>query len=241
MKGENYLIVSDLQIPFEASGALEFCRSLKEQYKIPDENCLCVGDEVDQYFGSMYLHDPDATHTPSSEIYLSIKRMREWYKAFPKMKVCESNHGQRWAKKASAAGIPSIMMRLYQEVLQAPSGWMWARKWQVNASAQPFMVMHGMGYSGQSAFRQMAVNNGMSTVHGHLHANAGIAYVKTEGADLWGMNCGSLIDVNAYAFHYAKDHKFKPFVGTGLVLEGGRLPVLIPLTGRPSLSSSPLP
>ena len=36
--GENYLIISDLQIPFENKQALDFVKYLKKHYKIKDEN-----------------------------------------------------------------------------------------------------------------------------------------------------------------------------------------------------------
>jgi hypothetical protein len=230
-KSENYLVISDLQIPFEAKGALRFCIDLKKEFNIPDENCLCVGDEVDQYFGSLYLHDPDATLSPASEVNQSIKRLKEWYAAFPKMLLAESNHGQRWAKKAAFAGIPSVMMRKYQEVLEAPASWHWAHKWLVKASRQHFLMMHGMGYSGMYAYRQMAMNNGISTVHGHLHSGAGIAHIRTEGQSLWGANAGCLIDVQSYAFHYNKDNKFKPDLGCIVVLNGGTTPIWVPFHG----------
>lgn len=225
--GENYLVISDLQIPFEAEKALDFCLQIKRDFKINDKNVLCVGDEVDQYFGSLYAKDPDARHTATSEINDTIKVVREWGKAFPDMLIAESNHGQRWAKKAAAAEIPSIMMRKYQEIIQAPPGWKWRRSWLIDASKQKFLLTHGMGYSGMYAHRQMALNNGISTVHGHL-THAGISHIKTEHQEIWGMCVAALIDVEAYAFHYGKDHKFKPSLGAGVVLDGGRTPIWLP-------------
>lgn len=228
-KSENYLVISDLQIPFEASFALPFCIELKKEFKIADENILCVGDEVDQYFGSLYDKDPNGTHTPDSELKESIDRLKLWYRAFPRCRVAESNHGQRWAKKACQAGIPSQMMRKYQEVLEAPPGWRWKREWYISALQKPFLLVHGLGYGGMNAHRQMALNNGMSTVHGHLHSSAGISIIKTAGLDhIWGMNVGCLIDVSAYAFHYNIDHKLKPCLGAGVILDGGRTPLWIP-------------
>lgn len=225
--GENYLIISDLQIPFEARNALDFCKRVQKEFKIKESNVLCVGDEVDQYFGSLYAKDPDARHSATSEIADTIKTIARWGKAFPKMLIAESNHGQRWAKRAASAEIPSIMMRKYQEVIQAPPGWKWKRSWMVKASKKPFLLTHGMGYSGVNAHRQMALNNGVSTVHGHL-THAGIAHIKTEHQEIWGMCVAALIDVDAYAFHYGKDHKFKPSLGVGVVADGGMKPLWIP-------------
>ncbi len=225
--GENYLVIPDLQIPFEADGALDFCLELKERFKVKDEHVLCVGDEVDQYFGSLYKKSPAAHHTPGSEIDDAKTKLKEWYKAFPKVMVAESNHGQRWAKKAAEAEIPSQMMRKYQDVLEAPKGWRWQRTWVVDASKKKFGMTHGMGYSGVFAHRQLAINSGMSMLHGHL-THAGIAHVKTELMDIWGMCVAALIDVDAYAFHYGKDNKFKPNLGAGIVADGGTAPLWFP-------------
>jgi hypothetical protein len=63
MSAGNYLIISDLQIPFEHNDALKFCFHLKHHYKIPDENILNVGDELDQYWGGLWDKSPEAAHT----------------------------------------------------------------------------------------------------------------------------------------------------------------------------------
>lgn len=226
-KSENYLVISDLQIPFEAERALQFCLEIKRDFNISNENILNVGDEVDEYFGSLFDRDPDADLSAIQEIKQSREKIRKWGNAFPHMRIAESNHGMRWAKKAFKAGIPSIMLRKYQEIIEAPEGWQWKREWIIKAK-HPFLMMHGMGYSGMYAHRQMAVNNGISTVHGHLHANAGVAHIKTVGIQIWGMNTGCLIDPEAFAFQYGKDSKFKPSVGVGVVLDNGRTPIWLP-------------
>ncbi len=223
----NYLIIPDLQIPFERLGALAFCRAVQREFKVPKENVLCVGDEVDQYFGSLYDKDINGSHTANTEIEISRRKLRSWYDAFPEMRIANSNHGNRWAKKASKSEIPSIMMRTYQEVLGAPKGWRWADSWSFGRRNQVTMI-HGMGYSGANAIRTAALDQGCSMVFGHLHAHAGIAHINTVNQSIWGMNVGCLIDVKAYAFHYGKDSRFKPWVGCGVVLDGGKTPHLIP-------------
>jgi hypothetical protein len=224
----DYLIISDLQVPFEAEYALEFCLSLKKQCNIADENVLCVGDEVDQYFGSCFPKDPDVAMSAVDELNITKKKLKQWYKAFPKMKLAISNHGIRWAKKAVQAEIPSQMIKAYQEVLEAPAGWVWKDEWIIKAEA-PFKMIHGMGYSGPNAFRQAPIDHHMSIVFGHLHSHAGIAYLKTgvnSNATIWGMNVGSLIDTSSFAFHYGKHSRHKPILSVGLVLESGRCPLI---------------
>lgn len=227
--GENYLIISDLQIPFENEAALRFCLYLKKHFKIADENVYNVGDEVDQLHGGMYPKDPNGTHTPSSEIRVARERFQEWGSHFPLMKLAVSNHGMRWIKKASAAEIPSQMIRAYQEVLDSPPGWRWQDKWRVEASKKPFLIKHGLDCSGKTPYRGAAEIGTTSVAFGHLHSSAGLCHVKTNDKDIWAMNVGCLIDPEAYAFKYEKENKFKPNLGAGLVLDGGKFPIWVPL------------
>lgn len=225
--GGRYLVISDLQIPFQAPDSLKFCKAVQRDFRIPPANVLCVGDELDQYWGGLWDKDPDALHTPNSELYESRRVLHAWYRAFPEMRLAVSNHGLRWAKKAFKAGIPSQMLRSYQELIGAPKGWRWQHQWLVK-ERRPFLLIHGMGYGGMNAFRQAPLDQGVSTVFGHLHANAGIAHIVTGNQALWGMNVGCLIDVEAYAFNYGKDSRFKPWRGVGVVVDGGLTPILVP-------------
>lgn len=223
------MVIPDLQIPFHNQRALEFCAYLKKHYRIADDDVLNVGDEVDQLHGGMYPKDPNGHHTASSEIKASQYELAEWAKVFPKMKLAISNHGMRWIKKASMAEIPSQMMRSYQEVLNMPEGWKWAHSWEFKDLKAPFRMIHGMGYSGAQGARNAAIDSGMSTVIGHLHSHAGIAYITTSALRIWGFNAGCLIDPEAYAFSYGKDSRFKPCLGAGVICDSGRIPIWVPI------------
>lgn len=222
-----WLAVSDLQIPFEAEHALTFVQEVQREFKIPRDNILCVGDEVDHYFGSQYQKYVDGNYTAGQEIEASKEKLKAWYRAFPRMRLANSNHGQRWAKRAVEAEIPSQMIKAYQEVLEAPEGWRWADEWRID-EAHPFKMIHGMGYGGMYAYRHAPLDQGISTLFGHLHANAGVSHIVTKSQRIWGMNVGCLIEPDAYAFHYGKDNRFKPWLGLGVILDDGRTPILIP-------------
>lgn len=221
-------MISDLQIPFEAEKALEFCLYVKRHFQVPDENVYNVGDEADELHGGMYPKDPDGHHTPNSEIAATRDKFQEWGAKLPDIKFAISNHGMRWAKKAAAAEIPSQMLRAYQDVLHAPPGWKWQYTWIVKAERQPFLVKHGLDCSGQTPYRGSANISAISNVFGHLHSSAGLCHVKTVDKNIWSMNVGCLIDVDAYAFKYGKDQKFKPNLGVGVILNGGRMPLWVP-------------
>ena len=59
----------------------------------------------------------------------------------------------------------------------------------------------------------------MSTVQGHLHTQAYTEWVVGANYKVFGMQVGTGIDFDQYAFGYAKRGK-KPAVGAGIVLNG---------------------
>jgi len=225
---DNYLIISDLQIPFEHPDALKFCKQLAREFKVADENVYNVGDETDQYFGGLWKKSPEAQHTPNSELDDCRKRLKHWYKFFPQMKLCISNHGTRYWRKALEAEIPSQMLRQYEDIIEAPIDWKWKKRWIVKAK-HPFMIEHGDDWGGTSAHINAALHNGISTVIGHHHCLAGSRHLVTAMQKIWAMGSGSLIDFSTYAFEYAKRSKRKPAIGCSLVVDGGKTPLWIPL------------
>lgn len=232
------LFIPDLQIPFEHARALKFTSYLKSHYKIPDENCYCVGDETDQYWGSQWKKDINARHTALSEISETIEKMRVWYDIFPQMKIATSNHGTRWMRKALEAEIPSQLIRRYEKVIGAPKGWIWQKRWLIRTK-RPILMEHGDRFGGMYPHAAAAAINACNTVIGHFHSIAGIEHIKTLGAqdgcddeagfEVWGMCVGSLINFEEYAFHYARASKRNPQLGAGIVLNKGTTPLWIPM------------
>lgn len=224
------MIISDTQEPFSAERSIAFCKYVQKEFKIPNSNCFHVGDETDQFHGGLYDKDGEYEHTPRGEIQAAKQKMLEWYSAFPEMKVCISNHGNRWLRKAAAVQMPSELLRTYRELYDAPQGWQWKEEWKNTNTKFPWRMIHGMGYSGKDGARNAALDAGMSTVIGHLHSYAGIHYIKTLGRKdlIWGFNVGSLIDVEAYCFKYSKYSRSQPCLGVGVIFQDGKMPVWIP-------------
>lgn len=224
---QRYLVISDLQIPFEAEYALPFCKAVKKYYKIPDENVYCVGDETDQYFGGLYKRSPDALHSAVTELEDARKTLKQWYRAFPQMKLAISNHGTRYWRKALEAEIPSQLLRRYEEVIEAPPGWKWKKRWVVKTKF-PFAIEHGDDWGSQTPHVQAALHLGMSVMMGHHHSIFGVEYLKTAGLDVWGACIGALIDADQYAFEYSRRMKRKPINGIAVVVDDGRKVILEP-------------
>lgn len=216
--------ISDLQIPFEHQDAFEFVQAVVKQYSKPGDETEFVnlGDEIDQHTLSKYASNPNGK-SGGDELEISIDKLKPWFKAFPKMKVCISNHTWRAYKRAFDVGIPSQFLRTIGEVYKAPPGWKWADRWLIDG----ICFEHGEGVSGQSAAINAATQNRMSTVIGHQHSNGGIIHSGTFHNTIWGLNTGCLIDVEAYAFAYGVKLRKKPTLGMGVIVN--RVPYFVPM------------
>ncbi|HLX54299.1 MAG TPA: hypothetical protein VKR58_10175 [Aquella sp.] len=65
-----------------------------------------------------------------------------------------------------------------------------------------------------------------SIVQGHLHSRTFVEWLVSVKDRIFGMNVGCGIDREAYAFEYGRNMPKKPVIGSGLVLENGRLPII---------------
>lgn len=223
----NTLVISDPQEPYALEDAVAFCRRVRTEFNIPRENVVHVGDEADFLYGSRFPVDPNNENGPLGELRWLRERMKVWYAEFPRLRLCISNHTDRWYKKAAGAQIPDQLIRARHEILEAPEGWVWADHWDFKDGKMPWRVEHG--HNGAASTRLRAIENGVSTAHGHFHAKAGVEWVHTAGGQLvWGLATGALIDVDAVAFKYNRRDRFKPVLGLGVVLDGGRKPLFVP-------------
>lgn len=218
------LAISDTQIPFEHIDALAFCKHVIAPYKTRGEKIIIVhqGDEVDQHTLGRWPSNPDG-RSGGDELKEAQHRLSYWFDAFPRVKVCHSNHTYRAWKKAAEAGLPAEFMRSVAEVYKAPPGWQWRDRWFI----ENICFEHGENVSGPLAARNAAIQNRMSTSLGHQHSNAGVQYATGIADQIWGLNTGCLIDVDAYAFNYGKGFRNKPTLGCGLIVHG--VPFFVPM------------
>jgi len=191
---------------------------------------LCAGDETDIYFGSLHKKDPSVNFSAAQEINQAKKEIKRWVRYFPKMRLAVSNHGLRWLRKAIDADLPSQVIKSLAEIYDTPKTWVWKDEWIIRTK-HPWVLRHGMGYSGMAGARNAAIDAKMSTAIGHLHSFGGTSWVHTQGSEkpLWGLNTGCLIDQESFAFHYGKYSRVKPTIGTGVVLNEGSLPIFVPI------------
>jgi hypothetical protein len=213
-------IISDTQYPFSHPDHLPFLEAVKDRYQ--PTQVVHIGDEVDFHALSDYDPDPDGD-SAGREFKRAMEDMQRLYEVFPEVKACISNHTARPFRRAYKYGIPKAFLREYAEFLAAPKGWQWQRKYVIDDVAYE----HGEGCSGKLGHLKAAEQNMQSTVIGHIHSHAGVAYGANPKLLYFGMNVGCLIDKDAYAFAYGTNMKTKPVLGCGVVVQG--IPTFIPM------------
>jgi len=212
------MVLPDMHHPWCHPDGLAFLKAVRDAYK--PTHIVCLGDEVDLHSMSRYPKEPDAPNV-SREISEAIEALTPFYREFPDMMVCESNHTLRLWKRAFEAGLPSSFLPTVAKVLNAPDGWIWRRHWEIDG----VFYHHGdMGVSGQMAHVQLMKKLKQSVVIGHLHSYAGVNYEGT----FFAMNTGCLIDPEAMCFRYAKNLPIPVSLGCGIVI-GGKHAHFIPM------------
>lgn len=222
----NALAISDIHIPFEHPDALAFVVAVdKIWFPGQQRTVVFMGDEVDSHSISRHMPDPNG-QSPADELEAAKRKLRDWYQAFPVARICVSNHTIRPWKRAYEAGLPKEFMRSVREVYEAPETWLWADRWQLGN----VVFEHGENVSGPMGALNAAKQNQAPTVVGHLHSFGGVVHADSFQHKIWGLNTGCLVDVDAYAFNYAKTFRNKPTLGCGVIKNGN--PYFVPMILR---------
>lgn len=206
-KTNNVLVIGDQHCPFEHPDYLAFCKSVQKRFKTT--KTVFIGDEIDNHAASRHLSDANG-HGAGHELALAKKQLSRWYKAFPNATVIIGNHTAIPRRQLAANGVPQEWCRTFNEVLEVP-------KWNyvLNTTIDGVFYVHGEGVTA----RTRALRAGQSVVQGHRHTEGYVWYLPNGNKHIFGMQVGSGIDHQAYAFAYAKDHP-NPILSCGVVLGG---------------------
>jgi hypothetical protein len=221
LRGKVILTVSDVQAPYHHPDTIPFLTALIEKYN-PDEYVI-MGDEVDNYFLSSYLRDPDSD-SPSEEVLLARKFMQELSELIPVAKCVKSNHTHgRLYKAARAARIPTSFIKDMSEIYGMSKQWVWAEEWEIDGtlfrhgdkdSKSPNRVKYYCEHAGRPLNLCMA----------HHHTELGSADVRFGNHVVWRAYCGSLIWRKSEAFSYATS---RPAIGTGVIVNRRFIPEMM--------------
>lgn len=204
------LVIPDLHCPWEHEDALAFLKAVRDKYQ--PTTIVNLGDEVDFYGMSRFDHGPDMP-SPGNELSLAVKHLIPFYREFPKVLVCQSNHTHRVHAKAKKAGMPSSTLKSIEEILRSPEGWIYKRAHKVDN----VIYKHGTGKSGPNAHINHAKAISQSCVIGHIHAYAAVNYIKPG---MFAANFACLIDKYAECFAYAEEMDDNIVLGCGIVKNG---------------------
>lgn len=200
--------------------ATRFLSAVKKKYR-PTE-VVFMGDEVDGHAISYHEKDPDL-FSAGDELNAAIKQLKPLYAMFPKAIILESNHGSLVYRKGLTAGLPSAVLKSYNDILQAPKGWKWKYDHITPTALGDVYWHHGK----VSQHEKLSKNMGMSALQGHFHNSYYISYWSSPRALYWDANTGCLVDNKSRAMAYGKNNLQKPILGC-LIIQNG-IPQLIPL------------
>lgn len=214
-KINNILVIGDLHEPFCLDSYLDFNARLYTKYHCNE--VIFIGDIIDAHAWNYHESDPDGLSV-GDELSLSVKRLKRWYNIFPKATVLFGNHDLLIARKAKTAGLSARFLKDFKDVIEAPKAWEFKHEYVKNN------VLYTHGSTGDAIKR--ARESRISTVQGHLHSKSFVEYSVSIKDKIFGMNVGCGIDKDAYVFEYGKSLTKKPIIGSGLVLDNGRLPFI---------------
>ena len=215
------LWISDLHAPFHHKKAIQFLKDLHEKYNFT--RVIIGGDEADAQGLNMHGVNPDLP-SAGQELEMTKEVLKELYKIFPVADILESNHTSLAYRRAFKAGISKGYMKNYNEIFDAPEGWVWHDDLLITLpNGQQCYFCHGKSADGLKLSRNMSCN----TVQGHYHSKFQIQYWSNPRNLYWSMQAGCLIDDKSMAMNYNKLTVDRPIIGTGAIIDSH--PILFPM------------
>lgn len=207
------LAIPDLHCPWQHPKAFEFIKGVAKKFK--PNKVVCLGDEIDAYNWSKYSRHPDMP-SPKDELEMARQALAPFFKLFPEVCVCTSNHGDRPLKRAIEAGLTTEQSKTPKEYLNAPKGWVWQLRWEIDG----VWYFHGDGFGGKNPMKKAIEETYANCVIGHLHNINGFLRLPSFAKDVWAMAAGCLIDYSSHAFDYCRHLPRTPALGCVTVVDG---------------------
>lgn len=201
------LVIGDLHEPFCLEGYLSFCKKMYKKHKC--NKVVFIGDIIDSHYSSYHETDPDGM-SAGDELTLAKKKIKKWYKTFPKADVVIGNHDRIVMRKAFSGGIPKIWIKDFTDVLEVAS-WNFVDR----VVYDDVQYLHGEGGTARTKCKA----DMMSTVQGHLHTQCYTEWYVGAKFKVFGCQVGCGIDHDSYAMAYAKRGK-KPAIGCAIIIDG---------------------
>lgn len=207
-------VIGDTHLPFQHPRYIEFLQQTFKRYKV--KKVIHIGDLVDNHAISYHENDPNGLSS-SDEGSAVDHALQQWFKAFPKVELIMGNHDKLPERKAKTYGLSKRFVKGFKETWNLPKQW---KVYPDSLEIDGVHYCHGTGSSGKNAAFNLMLSKGQSVVMGHVHSFGGVQWKADARDKYFGLNVGCGIDIDAYAFEYAKDFKWKPTLGCGIVVDG---------------------
>jgi hypothetical protein len=211
--GQKVLIISDLHFPVAHPDWYIFLKEIKRVHR-PDI-VINVGDEVNG--AGISFHDKDsALPNADAELEKAIEEIQYLHELFPKMYLCESNHGSLVFRRIKHHGIPMAHIRPLHELYNTPK-WSWHHEILLRTKCGDVSIVHGK----TGGYNKLSMEQGCSAIQGHFHQKFEITWHESAHGSRFNMIVGCLIDKDSIAFNYGKNFSKKPILGVGFIDKSG--------------------
>jgi len=218
--GKNILLIGDCHFPYAHRKAISFIKKIKKEYQI--DMAVHMGDEVDNH--AISFHDSDADlHSAGDELLKALIKIKELEAVFPKLYLCDSNHGSLALRRLKRHGIPMKYLKSLQDIYGTPN-WEWHESYKLRTAAGPVYLCHGKSAS----YGKLCKEVGMSTAQGHHHGKFEITWHQSATTEKFNCFTGCLIDRDSLAFAYGQNNLAQPILGS-VVIDRQGIPHLIKL------------
>ena len=216
--GKSVLIIGDTHLPYHHSDYLDFIKAVSKKF-----NCkihIHIGDEIDGHAWS--FHDSDQElFSAGHELELAIEQLEPWVKAFPDLKLLESNHGSLLSRRLKHHGIPIRSLKPLSELYNAKK-WQWFDDILLKTKLGDVYLCHGKA----SPYGKLCKEMSRSCVQGHFHNKLEITWHDSIETSRFNMFVGCGINWKSRAFDYGKNNAPKPILGCGVIDQNG-LPLVV--------------
>lgn len=216
MNNENVLVIGDLHAPFIKKGYLDFCKQTQERFDCG--TVVFIGDLADFHYSSFHPIEPGALGCDTEYEHM-LNSLAPWFEAFPVAKITYGNHDLIPFRKGFAGGLSHRMMKSWQDLFNAPKHWEFG---------ESFIIDDVYYHHGTNPALARMKDSRISVVQGHLHSQQYVQWSQSIVNRLFAMQVGCGIDNDAWAFAYGRLFPKKPILGCGVVLDGGKLPLVVP-------------
>lgn len=212
----NVLVVWDIHCPAELEWYYEFVREQQERF-----NCwtvIFIWDIIDFHNQSYHERDPDYMWA-TEELSASKEALKKWYYTFPEAIVTMGNHDYLPARRAKTIGLNKEMVTPLSKLLDAPE---W-REFVDEVEIDDVIYTHWNRWDALSKAKSLRTN----LVQWHLHSKAWVVYHRWRRDTIFWMQVGCWIDRTSKAFDYAKWDKDLQVISCWVVLDNGRIPLVV--------------